>query len=217
MESLKQILYGILQNLVPLAITAGVVWWLARRELLGKAFFGRVTFSYIAFEGEGSATIVLNTLLDERLSEVWLDNRVLRRSILRAAHRCDEKNPFVVLPPEEMYHVKSGVRHQLSERFSDGVIDAASGFPVKKSELLTCLCFTPSDSTGVRKLRALVIRPDDLEKVGADATKFLAANPKKHGLVGTIQAIHDRWKKEQGGGIEKNAEVVHKLRIYRRA
>lgn len=216
MEFLSRIAIDIASSLGALVLSAGVVWWLARRELIGKTFFSRVTFSYIALEGDDRTTIVLNTLLDERLSEVWLDNRVLRRAILRAAHRCDEKNPFVILPPGEMYHVKSGVRHQLSERFSDGIVDGALGFPVVKAELLACLCFTPSDSTGVRKLRAFVIRPDNLARIGQDPETFRAANAKKPGLVATVEAIHARWTAEKAEG-DAEARVIHEVRIYRRS
>lgn len=212
---LTSVLVGILQSLAALGLTAAVVWWLARRELIGRSFFSRVTFSYVGLEGEDGKKVVVNTLLDQKLGEVWLDNRILLRSILKAARACDETNPFVVLPPDEMYHVKSGVRHQLSERFADGIMDGAVGLSVKKSELLACLCFTPSDGTGIGKLRAFVIRPDVLERIGKDPETFSAANPKKPKLLSTIAAIHERWEKDKSRPDEEH-DLIHAVRIYRR-
>ena len=149
-----------------------------------------------------------------QLGEVWINNRLLRRRVIKAAHQCTEEEPFVRLPAKELYHVKSGIRHQLSQRYSEGLVDRALGFQVRKEELLVTLCFTSSKPGRVRKLRALVIRPDVLERIGNSYEAFLEDHPNREYVLKTLRAVHQQWKEEKGK--PETERLIHYLRIYRR-
>ncbi|MCB9644600.1 MAG: hypothetical protein H6728_16120 [Myxococcales bacterium] len=208
------VLKEVLGWLIGLSISAGVLWFLAHRELLGRTFFGRITFSYLGLEEDGdSLQITIDTMLDKHLSDVWLNNRVLLRSIVSCAQSCTDDAPIVIPEAHHLYHVKSGIRHQISERYSDGLVDRALGFEIHKEELLVALCFSASKPDGVKKLRALVVRPDILQKVGTQQEAFEKANAKQLHLVKTIQAIHKRWQEEKD---QKKDQLITKVRIYRR-
>lgn len=209
------VLKEVLGWLIGLSISAGVLWFLAHREMLGRVFFGRITFSYLGIEEEGDDhKITIDTMLDKHLSDVWLNNRVLLRSIVSSAQRCTENTPLIVPEPHHLYHVKSGIRHQISERYSDGIVDRALGFEFRKEELLVALCFSASKPDGVKKLRALVMHPTILNKIGEQSEVFEKANAKNLALIKTIKAIHQRWQEEEKD--PKKDQLITKVRIYRR-
>lgn len=217
-KMLLDLLFEVLKSFAGLALTAVIVWFLAHRELIGKAFFGRVTFSYIGLSNDQGShdgnEVTIETLLDKRLGEVLIDNRVLRSRVFKAAQKCDDQNPFVLLPKGDMYHVKSGVRHQLSGRYSDGVVDRAFDIEVRKQELVTALCFTRSDRGAASKLRAFVVRPDVLDRIAAEYETMVENNPHRKQTLKTLKAMHDRWTEEKAG--KNDIKVVHTVRIYRR-
>jgi len=210
--------FSILKSALSLAFTALLVWLVAYRDLLGQSFFCRITFSFLGQEpGESDDPnkISITTLLDKRLSEVVIDNRILRSRVYKAAQKCDEDNPFVILPAKEMYHIKSGIRHQLSERYSDGIMDHAVGFPVRKSELLTCLCFMGSEPGKAKKIRAFVVRPDFIQRVAENYEAFQQANAKNSLFIKMLKKMHEQWQAEQSMG-PGEMKLIHKVRIYRR-
>ncbi len=209
------VLKEVLGWLIGLSISASVVWFLAYREMIGKTFFGRITFSYIGIEdGENNKRITIDTLLDKHLSDVWLNNRVLLRSIIACAQQCNESAPLVVPEKHHLYHVTSGLRHQISERYSDGLIDRALGFEFRKEELLIALCFSASKTDGVQKLRALVIHPQCLKQIGEQTDAFEKANPEQQPFIKTLQAAHKRWQQEEND--PKLDRLITKVRVYRR-
>ncbi len=210
-----EILQKVLAWLIGLSISAGVVWFLAYREMIGKSFFGRITFSYIGLEdGENSERITIDTLLDKHLSDVWLNNRILLRSIVSCAQQCNESTPLLVPEKHHLYHVTSGLRHQISERYSDGLIDRALGFEIRKEELLIALCFSASKADGVQKLRALVLHPQILKKIGEQTDAFEKANPKQIPFIKALQAAYKRWQQEEND--PKLDRLITKVRVYRR-
>lgn len=212
MQALFEIGLEVIKVLVGLAVAGSLAYFIAYRELARRAFWGRVTFTLISFKSTDPKRVVLDTLLDLGSDDVWVNNRLLLGKIRAAAEQCSDECPWLWMDGPTMYHVKSGIRHQLSSRFSDAAIAKAVGVPVEQTSLLTCLCAVHSKNSNSHKLRAFVFTKDVLRTIGEDVETWIENNPKKRELLQTVACLWKRYQEEPRNKPEEC--VLHTVRIY---
>ena len=213
MRYLYEILLEVLKVLIGLGVAGSLAYYFAYRELARRTFWGRVTFSLFTFRGD-SKKINIDTLLDLAISDVWVNNRVLLRKIQNAAEECNPQSPWIWIDGPEMYHVKSGLRHQLSSRFSDGALHRAMGGKVEHETFLVCLCAVHSTSSNTHKLRAFVLKESFLRDIGQNVSTHKENNPGKEAIIDTMNLIWLQYQNEKK--TKPKESVVHHVRIYQR-
>ena len=214
MEIVYDILQEMLKVLVGLGLAGAIAYYIAYRELMKRAFWGRITFSLITFQDEKQDNIVIDTLLDKGVSEVWVNNRVLLGSVRKAAEQCSPEKPWLWIEGPTMYQVKSGLRHQLSSHFSQGAIEKAMGFPVEHTSFLVCLCAVHSEHSNSQKLRAFVIKEEVLKQVATHLEELHSSDPGREAVLNSLAKIWQRYQEEPR---DRPAEcVVHSVRLYDR-
>lgn len=212
MRYLLEIGLEVLKVLIGLGVAGGIAYLIAYQELTRRAFWGRITFSLLTFHDEKPEQVVLDTLLDLSVADVWVNNRILLRNISKAAEQCTIQRPWIWLDGPAMYHVKSGVRHQLSSHFSQGAIARATGKPVQQVSFLLCLCATHSKNSNTQKLRVFVLQKQVLQKIGENVESYKEQNPGKEALLETVQQLWLRYQAEPRD--QPDVCVLHSVRIY---
>lgn len=136
--------------LTPLAL----VWWSSYWYLKKRHFFDRVTFTLIHEDGR---EVKQTTLLDKRLSEIWVDNKVFQWKIKRLAKKASFGRPWLEGEDRTFFlDLYSGIIHQISQQFAFSSLEYSYSKPreERKLNLLLCVEFGPGEK--VRKLRVLV-------------------------------------------------------------
>lgn len=215
MQALFEIGLEVIKVLIGLSVAGFLAYFIAYRELSRRTFWGRVTFSLITFRSDQQQRIVLDTLLDLASNDVWVNNRVLLGQIRSAAEQCSEERPWLWGDGSSMYHIKSGIRHQLSSHFSEAAIAKAAGEPVEQTTLLTCLCAVHSKHSDSHKLRAFVFTEDTLRTIGENTAELMKENVGKEELLKTLERLWKRYREEPRN--QPDQCVLHTVRIYRKS
>lgn len=180
LKSLSGVLFGFL-------VAFFVGWW----QLKKGHFWGRVTFTHIGLTP--SKHLVLDTVLDKRAIDVWIDNSVLRNRIRKAAEQCTVSEPFVVLQDKEDEHkIYTGIRNQLSSHFSRGVVYNAFGREVDECFLYFVLCSLDSPTDKSKKLHVIVFTDEFMERFNKDKDEIWSNNKKRCELIRIIQKLNQQ-------------------------
>jgi hypothetical protein len=190
-----------------------VVWAVARRQLSRRRFLGRVNFSYNDVE---DGTLRLYTLMEKRLDEVLLRNSALRNRVLAAAGRATEDHPFLDVSEDDMQLLRIAVLNELSERYSDGIVDRAAGRPCRAVDLVFCMTFEPYGTVRVRKLRVMVVKPDVLARFGDESfcESLRVVTPVHRDRIRTLRSLHALHEREKAIGDSDHA-LVGVVRLWR--
>jgi len=135
-----------------------VGWWRARRSWQKKEFFGRINFSLNSIR---DGKLKIRTVMEKGCDEVFL-NQVAVSTILDAATRTTEKDPIIPLGKEDYWFYLNSALNEVSEKFAGGFIRRDAGQDVKTNLYVLCLTNESDGAIRTRKIRAMLIRKEDL-------------------------------------------------------
>jgi hypothetical protein len=151
-----------------------VGWWRARQSWKKKEFFGRINFSLNSIH-EGKLKI--RTLMEKGCDEVFL-NQVAVSTILDSATKTSQKDPIIPLPAKDYWFYLNSALNEVSEKFADGFIRRDAGHDLKTTVYYLCLTNESDGAIRTRKIRAMLIRKDDLLNLPEEMPELESKNHK---------------------------------------
>ena len=171
-------------------VSLGFVAFRRRRDWKKRRFGERVNVSLnrVADTKEGGLKLELRTLMEDSAHNVWLNRYGVRR-VLAAAARTTTEQPFLsVEPVSEMEQINRAVLNTLSERFAEAFLARSLGLDVVEELFLFGVCWERYGDIHDHKLRVVVIRPEDLERIcSADALEV--DEPSHAARITTLRAM----------------------------
>jgi hypothetical protein len=135
-----------------------VGWWRAKQSWKKKEFFGRINFSLNSIH---DGKLKIRTLMEKSCDEVFL-NQVAVRTILHAAFHTTASDPIIPLAKKDYWFYLNSALNEVSEKFADGFIRRDAGQDQKETIYILCLTNESDGGNRTRKIRAMLIRKDDL-------------------------------------------------------
>lgn len=162
-----------------------------------RRFTQQVNFSLtIPVERDGSATLLLRTLLEDSATHVWLNQFGVSR-VLRAARLTTLEMPFLrIAQLRDRDLVMNAVLNVLSERFSDAFVARAVGVPIKTDVFLFGLTWERYGEMKTQKLRVILIRRADLEGLfdGRSGEREIGVTQDSHRpRIETLRRMFELW------------------------
>ena len=147
-------------------VLMGLGWFLGKRrarfEWAQKSFLHRLNVSLnILRPGE---PLHIRTLSEMSCEDVFL-NAVASEQILAAARKTTLQNPLLPLPKDDYWYYLNSVLNEISEQFAEGHLRRDMGLPVTMRKYLVCLTCECAGDVRTRKVRAMVIAREVLEKL----------------------------------------------------
>ena len=140
----------------------------ARRQWRKREFFHRLNVSLnILRDGK----LQIRTLIEKAVENVFL-NAAAAEAVATAARRTTEKNPLLPLRKEDYWQYLNAVLNEIAERFAVGELRRDLGLPVTTGKYLICLTSECAGDIRTRKVRAMVIQKQTLEKLPEIAPQF---------------------------------------------
>ena len=133
-------------------------WWRARQSWKKKEFFGRINFSLNSIH---DGKLKIRTLMEKGCDQVFL-NQVAVGTILDAALKTTEADPIIPLGKKDYWFYLNAALNAVSEKFADGFIRRDAGHDLKTTAYVRCLTNECDGAIRTRKIRAMLIRKDDL-------------------------------------------------------
>jgi hypothetical protein len=166
-----------------------------RRDWRRKRFTEQVNFSLntVETDPDGTARLVIRTLLEDSATHVWLNDYGVRQ-VQRAAERTTEQRPFLeIRPRKDMELVKHAVLNVLAERYSEAFLARAIGVEVRAERFLYGITWERYGRMYTQKLRVMVIRPADLERLcgeGGMGRRIRVAAESHRDRIATLERMH---------------------------
>lgn len=177
-------------------LAMGIGWW----QLKKGHFWGRVTYTHVSLNSDNK--IILDTLLDKRAVDVWIDNALLRNRIRKAAEICTNQNPFVVLESSDDQHkISQGIRNQLSAHFSRGVVYNAFDRNIEECTFYYVLCSLDSPTDKSKKLHTIVFTEKLLSQLRNNLVVIKQENKDKSELIEILMHVCDDHNKNNVGHV----------------
>ncbi len=136
-------------------------WWRAKRKWQRKEFFERINFSLNSLQG---GKLRIRTIMEKACVEVFL-NQVAVAQLLEAAQKTTVADPIIPLSQDDYWFFLNAVLNEVSEKFAVGFLQRDVGHKVQSHEYVVCLTNEPDGSVRTRKIRAMLIRLEDLKKL----------------------------------------------------
>src|SRR4051812_8371867 len=134
----------------------------ARSEWAQKSFLHRLNVSLnVLIPGE---PLRIRTLSEMSCEDVFL-NAVAAEQVLAAAKQTTLQNPILPLAKDDYWYYLNSVLNEISEQFAEGHLRRDMGLPVTTRSYMICLTCECAGDIRTRKIRAMVIAKDVLEKV----------------------------------------------------
>ena len=155
-----------------------VAWSRARANLSVRNFFHQTGFFLCSPAAPAQAaarpgSIVLRKIAKRDVKTVVYGNEVLRSMVERSAWQTSNTNPVIALPRAHADVVVSGLRTEISEKFTRGFFLADQQFPhVEKRHHFALTTCTDSEEHFM-KLRTLIFSEDTLRQARADGVAQL--------------------------------------------
>lgn len=140
----------------------------ARREWKTKSFMNRLTVSLNLLQpqknnGVSSTLLKIRTILEADLIEI-LKNEAAVEELLQLAAKTTEKDPIIHLG-RNSWHLLNAVLNEVAEKFADGVLAEDLKMQVVKAEYLLVLTNERAGDLRIQKIRAMMIRADQLKLI----------------------------------------------------
>lgn len=144
----------------------GLGWFLGKRraryEWAQKSFLHRLNVSLnILIPGE---PLRIRTLSEMSCEDVFL-NAVAAEQVLAAAKETTLENPLLPLGRDDYWYYLNAVLNEISEQFAEGHLRRDMGLPVTARKYMICLTCECAGDIRTRKIRAMVIAKEVLEKI----------------------------------------------------
>lgn len=159
--------------------------WRARSDWARKTFLHRLNISLnLLRPGE---PLRIRTLKEVSCDDVFL-NAVATEKVLAAARKTTEQNPLLPLPKEDYWYYLNAVLNEISEQFASGQIRRDMGLPVTIRNYLICLTCEVAGDLRTRKIRAMVVGRDVLEKL-LEAEPPVLEHPRHQTRWNTLKSL----------------------------
>jgi hypothetical protein len=170
-------------------------WWgryKASRQWHRKEFLDRVIISLNIF---ADGFLKIRTVMERSLEEVFL-NKLAVDKVWAAAKRTTADNPIMPIAKDDRWYLLNFVLNAVAEHFVTGNIRQDAGQPatvVKYALFLTCELV---GEERIRKVRAMLIRRELLEKFPYEDSMPQLENPWHTDRIKTLRAAAALFKKE---------------------
>ncbi len=139
-----------------------VGWMLGqRRERLQwerRSFLNRLN---VSLNSLADNQLRIRTLIEKPGEEVFL-NKVAVARLTKYAQKTRPGEPIIPIPEADRWYYLNSVLNEVSEQFSQGQILADNLLPVRRQRYLLCLTCEAEGDVRTRKIRAMLIRKDQL-------------------------------------------------------
>lgn len=146
----------------------GIGRWRSRRAWRNRDFLNRLNFSLnLLVDGK----LLIRTLMEKSCEEVFL-NQSAAEAVLASAKRTTAANPLLPLPNEDTWYFLNQVLNELAEKFAEAPLKRDLKLPATTARYLVCLTSESAGEIRTRKIRAMIIRKDQLLSLPAEAPQF---------------------------------------------
>lgn len=132
--------------------------WRAAQSWKKREFFNRLNISLNSIR---DGRLLIRTVLEKTCEDVFL-NKVAVERLLKAALLTTTENPFIPVAKDDRWFYLNAVLNELSETFAEGLFRREAGKPHDCLRYLICLTNECDGDVKTRKIRAMVIRKDNL-------------------------------------------------------
>ena len=168
----------------------GVGRWRARRAWQRRDFLNRLNFSLnILQEGK----LLIRTLMEKSCEDVFLNQSATER-VLASAKQTTATNPILPLPKVDYWYYLNQILNELAEKFATGPLKRDLKLPVTSALYLICLTSESAGDIRTRKIRAMIIRKEQLMNLPETTPQFESS----HHLTRweTLQRMKAAYEKE---------------------
>jgi hypothetical protein len=146
----------------------GIGRWRSRRAWRNRDFLNRLNFSLnLLVDGK----LLIRTLMEKSCEEVFLNQSAVE-AVLASAKRTTAANPLLPLPKEDTWYFLNQVLNELAEKFAEAPLKRDLKLPATTARYLVCLTSESAGEIRTRKIRAMIIRKDQLLNLPAEAPQF---------------------------------------------
>ena len=149
-------------------------WWRSRKKWQRKEFFERINFSLNSIN---DGTLQIRTVLEKSCQDVFL-NQVAVKQLMVASQKTTSDNPLIPLAADEYWYFLNAALNEVSEKFADGFFRRDIGQPVKAHVYVMCLTNETDPEVRNRKVRAMLIREEDLKNLPEEMPELESPNHK---------------------------------------
>lgn len=147
-------------------------WWRARKKWQRKEFFERINISLNSIK---DGKLRIRTIMEKGCDEVFLNSHAVSR-LLEAAQKTSPEDPIVPLPEEEYWFYLNAVLNEVSEKFASGFIRRDVGQKMESHDYMLCLTNESDGAIRTRKVRAMLIRAEDLKNLPEEMPELESQN-----------------------------------------
>jgi hypothetical protein len=195
-EVLTKIVSGVVVFFLTTALSffAGRWWgnYQARKQWEKKHFLDRINVSLNSF---ADGWLKIRTVFERSLEQVFL-NPVAIEKIRSAAQRTVANNPLLPIAKEDRWYLLNFVLNAVAESFSNSFVRYDAGQPLKPMTYLLFLTCEVVGQDRIRKVRAMMIRKDVLEKFPYADTLPKLEQQWHSDRISTLRAAADIYRKE---------------------
>jgi hypothetical protein len=154
--------FGLPIIMTVVSFVAGRLWgaYRARQQWASKDFLGRIIVSVNLLQ-EGKLRI--RTIMEHPLEFVF-PNALAVEKIRAAAEKTTKEDPLMHIAKEDCWFLLNFVLNAVAEHFTQGIVKMDAGLPVTKMTYALFLTCEVLGEERIRKVRALMLRKDLLEK-----------------------------------------------------
>jgi len=176
-----------------IAVSTAIGWGLgkfrARRQWTKREFLNRLNISLNSIQNN---QLLIRTLYEDMMSEVMLNTQA-EANVVQAARGTTPDNPLLDFPKDDYWHYLNPVLNQISEQFSTGLIRRDLGHPVNVGVYLICLTCENAGEIRTRKVRAMVIQKELLQKIVEEPPEI--THPNHRTRLETLQCLSREYQK----------------------
>lgn len=136
----------------------GVARWRSKRSWARRDFLNRLNFSLNVLQ---DGKLLIRTLMEKKSEDVFLNQSAVER-VLASAKLTTAKNPFLPLPQADYWYFLNQVLNELAEKFATSSLKRDLNLSVTSARYLICLTSESAGEIRTRKVRAMIIRKDQL-------------------------------------------------------
>lgn len=146
----------------------GIGRWRAKRAWRNRDFLNRLNFSLnLLVDGK----LLIRTLMEKSCDEVFL-NQSATEAVLASAKRTTAENPLLPLPKDDTWYFLNQILNELAEKFAAAPLKRDLKLPVTTAIYLVCLTSESAGAIRTHKIRAMIIRKDQLLSLPQETPQF---------------------------------------------
>jgi hypothetical protein len=171
-------------------------WWgryRASQQWQKKYFLGRITVSLNSF---ADGYLKIRTIFERSLEEIFL-NPVAIDKVRAASLRTTPDNPLLPIEPKDRWYMLNFVLNAVAERFNEGLVRYDAGEHLRPVTYLLFLTCEVVGEDRLRKVRAMMIRKELMERLREGDVPSLKLEQAWHAdRVHTLRRAAEFYKKE---------------------